>query len=142
MLRKLIPGVLVLLFMYTGFSKVFALTTFKGTLYNQPIPHWLATPLIVLIPATEIFTAIGLLFDKTRRPALFSALILLVIFTAYIGVILLHLFHKTPCSCGGIFRGLSWTQHFWVNIGLTALAAVAIFIRNKKSIPSPINLQV
>ncbi len=142
MLRKLISGLLVLLFAFTSFSKIFALRIFGDTLYNQPIPHWLATPLIVLIPATELLTAIGLLFDKTHRLALYSALILLVLFTTYIGFILLHLFHKIPCSCGGIFKGLSWTQHFWVNIGLTALAAAAIFIHNKKSIPSPLNLQV
>jgi uncharacterized membrane protein YphA (DoxX/SURF4 family) len=67
MLRKLIPGLLVLLFMYTGFSKVFALEAFKGTLYNQPFPHWMATPLIVLIPAAELLTAIGLLFERARR---------------------------------------------------------------------------
>ena len=65
MLRKLIPGLLVLLFAFTSFSKVFALETFKGTLYNQPFPHWLAAQLIVLIPAAELLTAIGLY--STRR---------------------------------------------------------------------------
>ncbi|HEY4287941.1 MAG TPA: MauE/DoxX family redox-associated membrane protein [Puia sp.] len=139
MLRKLIPGLLVLLFTYSGFTKVFALETFKGTLYNQPFPHWLATPLIVLIPVAELLTAAGLLFDRTRRPALYSALILLTIFTVYIGAILLHLFHKTPCSCGGIFRHLNWSQHFWIDLLLMGMAITALLHKKKQSIPSPVN---
>lgn len=139
MLRKLIPGVLVLLFTYTGSSKLFALETFKGALYNQPFPHWLAAPLIFLIPAIEILTAICLLFERTSTIGLYSALSLLILFTLYIAAILLHVFSKTPCSCGGIFRGLSWLQHLWVNLFFLALTALQFFTRTKTTISSPSN---
>jgi putative oxidoreductase len=135
----LIPGLLVLLFMYTSFSKLFALETFKGTLDSQPIPHALAPPLMVLIPAAELFTAVALLFEQTKRAGLYSAITLLIVFTLYIAAILLHLFHKTPCSCGGIFRHLSWGRHFWINILFTGLAMIALLFRTKKSIPSQKN---
>jgi len=142
MLRKLTTGLLVLLFSYTSFGKIFALEAFKGTLYNQPFPHVLTTPLIYLIPAAELLTAIALLLEKTRKSGLYSALILLIIFTLYITAILLHLFHKTPCSCGGIFRDLSWRQHLWLNLLLTGLTFIALFSHTKKSIPSPLNLHL
>lgn len=138
----LIPGLLVLLFTYTSFSKFFALDTFRGTLYNQPLPHALTTPLIVLIPAAELLTGLALLFERSRLTGLYSAVTLLVIFTLYIAAILLHLFHKTPCSCGGILRGLSWGQHFWVNLLLTGLALAAIYSHPKKSVPSPVSLHL
>ena len=142
MSRNLIVTLLVLLFMYTGFSKVFALQTFSGALHNQPIPYWIAAVLTILIPLAEIATASCLLFKKSRRTGLYSALALLTIFTAYITAILLHLFPRIPCPCGAIFHGLSWKQHWWVNLILTGLTAIAILLKNKPSIPSPLNLLV
>jgi putative oxidoreductase len=138
MLPKITTGLLVLLFTYTGFTKLFAPGAFKSTLLNQPIPHILVPSLTFLVPAAEILVAAGLLFERTSKPALRIALALLISFTAYIAAILLHLFHKIPCPCGGIFRGLSWQQHLYVNLLLTALTAVALY--SKRSIPSPLNL--
>lgn len=126
---RLIPALLVLLFTYTGFSKVFAFESYQGTLFNQPLPHSLSRPLSYILPAAELLTAIGLLLPKTRRLALLSSLILLTVFTLYIGSILLHFFPKTPCSCGGIFRSLTWAQHFWLNVLLMALTLYALFYR-------------
>lgn len=130
---RLIPAMLVLLFTYTGFSKVFAFTTYQGTLFNQPLPHTLSRPLSYILPAAELLTAIGLLLPKTRLLALRSSLILLTIFTGYIGLILLHFFPKTPCSCGGIFRSLTWGQHFGLNLLLMTLTLYALlYTRSSK----------
>ena len=99
-----IPAVLILLFVYTGCSKLFDLESFTHTLYNQPIPRPLVPLLVLILPALEIATAACLLFDRTRLIGLYSGLALLTVFTLYIGAILVHLFTKVPCSCGGIFR--------------------------------------
>jgi len=135
MLRRLaigpVPGLLVLLFVYTGFTKVFALRHFRETLYNQPFPHALAAPLAYLVPAAELSVALALVFDRTRKKGLYGAAVLLTVFTLYIAAILLHLFRRVPCSCGGIFRGLSWPQHFWVNVLLTGLTVVTIAFYSK-----------
>lgn len=142
MFRKLIvglvPGLLVLLFMYTSASKLFVLQHFRDTLYNQPFPHALSAALVYLIPAAELSTAAALLFDRTRKIGLYGSAILLAVFTIYIAAILLNLFRKTPCSCGGIFRGLSWSQHFGVNLLLMGLT-IATIVFSRKSIPSPLN---
>jgi len=143
MLRKLaivlVPALLVLLFVYTGFTKVFALQHFRDTLYNQPFPHPLAAVLVYLIPTAELSIAAALLFNNTRKKGLYCAAGLLTVFTLYIAAILLHFFRRVPCSCGGIFRGLSWSQHFWVNVLLTGLTITTIVFYSKKSIPSPLN---
>ncbi|HEY4335519.1 MAG TPA: MauE/DoxX family redox-associated membrane protein [Puia sp.] len=139
-----IVALLVLLFMYTGFGKLFDWQHFTGTLLIQPLPRWLATLLTWILPATEIIAAAFLLFNSTRRSGLIILLALLLVFTGYIGAILLHLFPgRTPCSCGGLFRHLTWQEHFWVNLGLIGLTSFVLIIRKPgrtaKRIPSSLN---
>src|SRR5579862_853857 len=107
-LTRWIPAILILLFAYTGSSKLFDLGSFTHTLYNQPIPKSMVPVLAITLPCLEIATAVALLFDRTRQIALYSALILLIVFTLYIAAILLRFFDRIPCSCGGIFRHLTW----------------------------------
>ena len=125
-LTRWIPSVLILLFAYTGCSKLFDLERFSHTLYNQPFPKSLVPVLIITLPCLELATAACLLFDRTRLIALWSALTLLIVFTLYIAAIVLHLFETVPCSCGGIFRHLTWNQHLWINLTLLILVATAL----------------
>ena len=124
-LAGFVPALLVLLFMYTGFNKLFTLDDFTRSMYNQPIPHWLAYTLARCIPVIEILAAVCLLFNATQKLGLYTSFILLAIFTTYIGLILLHVFRKIPCSCAGIFRKISWQQHLWINLLLLALTIAA-----------------
>ena len=136
MTRRLLAGfvqaLLVLLFMYTGFNKLFGLKEFTESLYSQPIPHGLAFFLSRFIPIIEIITAALLLFPATTRPGLFSSFGLLLIFTGYVAAILLHFFRKIPCSCAGIFKHMSWDLHLWVNVLLLALTGAALFLTSSK----------
>jgi len=120
------PGLLVLLFSYAGFNKLFALKDFSGTLSNQPIPHALAPLLAAGLPCLEILTAGFLLFPRTRTAGLYLSLGLLTLFTGYVAAILLHFFPRTPCNCGGLFRTLSWQEHFWVNVAFLALTVLVL----------------
>src|SRR6187399_1373949 len=88
---------LVLLFVYTAFSKLFDLETFKGNMYNQRIPHWLAGILTWAIPAVEIGIVACLFSTRALRLGLICSLTLLSIYTLYIAAILLHLFRRMPC---------------------------------------------
>lgn len=135
-LADLAVALLVLLFTYTGVSKWLDLPTFASTLYNQPFPFWLAPILARVIPSIEILTALLLLFTHSQRIGLRIALILLVTFSLYTGAVLLHFFHKIPCTCGGIFRYLSWKQHLLVNIGLVLIAFFAFYTKHRSSLIS------
>ena len=57
-LTRWVPALLILLFMYTGFSKLFGMEKFTGTMLDQPIPHGLAAILAWVVPAAEILTAV------------------------------------------------------------------------------------
>jgi putative oxidoreductase len=125
-LTRYIPAILILLFAYTGCSKLLDLDGFTSTLYNQPIPRAIVPFLSIALPCLEIATAACLLFYRTRQIALYSALILLSIFTLYITAILLRFFDHIPCSCGGIFRHLTWSQHLCLNLTLLILTVIAL----------------
>jgi putative oxidoreductase len=135
----IVPAVLVLVFMYTGINKLAGLTDFTASMYNQPIPHKLAYLLARVIPIAELLAATCLLFSKTQKPGLYLSFILLTIFSAYIGLILLHVFNHIPCNCAGIFRHISWQQHLWINLFLLALTGLALFPYLKKHLQSPLN---
>jgi putative oxidoreductase len=135
-----IPALLILLFMYTGFSKFFAMGAFTGTMLNQPIPHRLAAALAIVLPCIEVATAVCLLFNRTRVAGLYASLVLLTVFTGYIAAILLHFFRKVPCSCGGIFHKLTWMQHFWLNLLLLTLTAIATLSALRQRVSPPLNL--
>ena len=137
-----IPGLLVLLFMYTGADKLFGLDSFTYSMYNQPIPHGLAFFLARLIPVVEILTALCLLFPATQRIGLYSSFILLFIFSIYIALILLHFFRKIPCSCAGIFRRITWQQHLWINLFLLALTGLALSPALQKPFRSPLKQSI
>ena len=134
----IIPAFLVLLFVYTGTNKLFGLHDFTSSMYNQPIPHSLAYVLARAIPIAELLAAACLLFTRTLKIGLILSFGLLAIFTGYIGLILLHVFHRIPCSCAGIFRHISWQQHLWINVGLLALTALALVPTLKKPFHSPL----
>src|SRR5690606_28338776 len=61
-----------------------------------------------------------------RYFSLFASYLLIVMFTAYI-LIILNFSDFIPCSCGGVLEKLSWTQHLLFNIAFIALSCIAIF---------------
>lgn len=133
LLAGFVQALLVLLFMYTGFNKLFGLKEFTLSLYNQPIPHGFAFFLSRSIPIIEIVTAICLLFPATTRIGLYASFGLMLIFTGYIAAILLHFFRKIPCSCAGIFKHMSWQTHLWVNLLILVLTGWTLYQTAPKS---------
>lgn len=126
-----IIGLLVLLFVYTAFSKLLDLETFQGNMYNQRLPRWMAMLLIWGLPPAEIAVAGFLLFPRTQRMGLYLSLTLLSLYTVYIAAILLHFFPRIPCSCGGILRHMTWQQHFWFNLAFIFLTILALALDEK-----------
>lgn len=119
-------ALLVLLYVYTASSKLFDIEAFKGNMYNQQVPHWLADLLIWTIPSSEMAIVICLLFEGTQRRGLYGSLALLSIYTLYIIAILLHFFRKMPCPCGGILPHLGWEAHLWFNLLFIMLTVFAL----------------
>ena len=131
-LSNLILSSLAALFLYTAVSKIFAWDTFRGEMYNQPFPIWFSAILVWFIPVAEILIGGLLVFKTFRIYGLIFSFVLLCLFTGYVALILLHVFDRVPCSCGGVLKSMSWKVHLVFNIGFTVLAAVGIIFERKR----------
>jgi len=71
------------------------------------------------------------IFERMRLFGLVGSFLLLLAFSAYAALILLHYFPYVPCGCGGVIRYLSWPQHLVFNLFFAALALVAAIFRGQ-----------
>lgn len=130
-----ISASLALLFTYTALSKLLDVSTFRQQMLNQPFPEWFANLLSWVLPFAEIAIATLLLNSKTRLTGLYLSLVFMSMFTLYIALVLLNIFGRIPCSCGGIFEKMSWEMHLLFNIIFVLLALTGIFIKEKQGKP-------
>src|SRR5665213_1772797 len=124
---NIICTLLVFLFVYAAISKLTDFAGFIADMYNQPLPRFLKPILIWAVPAIELMVAALLIFDTTRLAGLYASLVLMVAFTFYTTIVLLHFFQYIPCSCGGIIKNLTWPQHFVLNLFFVLIAVIGIF---------------
>ena len=111
MTTELISSLLILLFVYTGLSKLLSIERFEAVLGQSPIISSGAGMLAWQVPLTELGIALLLFFSATRLVGLWAALVLLSLFTLYLGWMVLFAPHL-PCSCGGVIGSLSWKQTY------------------------------
>lgn len=122
---QVIPLFLIVLFAYTGTSKLIQHHIFLQQLDKIKILHDFKLIISYFIPLIEIITAMLLLFDLTRYIGLLFSVILMMLFTVYVLLILSG--NRIPCSCGGIISKMNWTQHLYFNsifliLSLTSLS--------------------
>jgi uncharacterized membrane protein YphA (DoxX/SURF4 family) len=123
----------VLLFVYAAVSKLIDFNTFQVQLGQSPLLSAFAGWVSWAVVLCELLIAGLLLFDKTKNVALYLAFALMVMFTAYI-IIILNFSSFVPCSCGGVLEKLGWTEHLIFNIGFIVLAAVGIILQQKQKL--------
>ncbi|HYK57537.1 MAG TPA: MauE/DoxX family redox-associated membrane protein [Flavisolibacter sp.] len=127
-----IAAVFIFLFAYTAIDKLISFASFRNNISQSPFIGQYSSMIAVMLPILELVAVVLLFLPKTRLAGLYASLGLMSVFSLYIGYALL-LKLKLPCSCGGILQDLNWQQHFWVNIVLTLLSAVAIHFQTKTS---------
>ncbi|MFD0767142.1 MauE/DoxX family redox-associated membrane protein [Mucilaginibacter lutimaris] len=125
------PAMLILLFAYAAISKLAVLRQFRHEMHNQNFPPEAADALTFLIPAVEITAVILLLTEKWLRAGLVLSVILMTLFTGYIGLVLAGYWDRVPCSCGGVLRNMSWQAHFLFNLFFLALSLAAVALPYK-----------
>jgi len=118
---------LTILFLYTGISKVIDYDIEKQQLLLSPVLRPVASWIALLLPLIEVIVAVLLFLPKWRRLGLYSALLLLSIFSGYI-ITIFSFNQKIPCSCGGIIDFLSWKTHLILNFFLIAALIIAIYL--------------
>ena len=125
---NVISALLVLLFVYTAVSKLLDFEEFKMQMYNQTLPHDVATALIWTLPGIEILTALLLLFERTKSFGFYLSGLLMLLFTGYVALVVLNYFGRVPCSCGGVIKALGWKMHLVFNFFFLLLTIPAIII--------------
>ena len=129
---EIISSLLILLFLYASVSKWLSFKTFIGEMNNQPFPNWMTPFLVWSIPFIEVLIAVGLIFEKTRVQSLYASFFLMLAFTIYTVVILLHAFKYIPCSCGGVIRKLTWPQHLFFNLFFVGISLLGIILKKRE----------
>lgn len=127
---EIIALLLVILFLYTGISKLLDYPVFKEQLAESPVLKPVAPIIAWLLPSTEFVVSILLFIPRFRLKGLYAALGLMVLFTGYI-IFIMNFSQKLPCSCGGILEALSWSGHLIFNSVFVALAVVAIVLARR-----------
>ena len=130
-LIEIISSLLVLLFVYTAFSKLLDYTAFKVQLGKSPFINAFAGTVAWALPAGEFLVALALAFRKTRLSGLYASLFLMTMFTAYIYVMLQYSYY-IPCSCGGVLSNLTWIQHLWFNGVFVLISVTGILLQSKQ----------
>lgn len=129
---EIIAALLVLLFLYASFSKIFGFRLFVEEMNNQPFPNWMTPYLVVIIPGAEILIAVALLFDRTRKVGFYGAVAFLFLFTLYAALVLFHFFEYIPCTCGGMIKKLSWGQHLLFTSLFLILSIAGLALSRKR----------
>lgn len=121
---------LIILFSYTAIAKLIDIKLFIMEMHNQPLPWWFTSLLVYILPSVEMLIVIGLLLDNHRFLALIISLFLMLLFTAYTILILLHVFPRVPCSCGGVIKNLNWKQHLVFNLFFDGIIIWALVLHD------------
>ncbi len=125
---EIISLLYVLLFVYAAVSKILDFENFQIQLGQSPLLSVYAWWVSFAVPVVEILISILLCIPRFKKIGLFSALGLMVMFSAYIFLIL-NFSSFIPCSCGGILEKMSWKVHLVFNLFFVFLALVALVFK-------------
>lgn len=119
----------ILLFLYAAVSKILDYENFQVQLAQSPLLSAFASYVAWGVAAVEILISILLLSERWRTIGLFAAFGLMVMFTAYIYIIL-NFSAFVPCSCGGVLEKMTWNQHLIFNIVFIVLSGTAALLQS------------
>lgn len=125
---KIIKFLIIALFVYTAITKIRDFEIFRLRLGQSPMLEGLGNLLAIVIPLAFLATAILLLLERSQKLGLYASLGLMSLFTAYIAIVLYFFSSSLPCTCSGVFEGMTWTQHLWFNIGIIVLVTIGILL--------------
>jgi hypothetical protein len=127
---EIIAALFILLFTYTALSKLFEYNSFKNVLSKSPLIGSFSPIIAIALPVIELVVSILLFIPVFKKVGLYGSLGLMILFTGYLGYMIMFTPNR-PCSCGGILRQMTWTQHLIFNILFTLLAWIGIRLSSK-----------
>jgi hypothetical protein len=122
----------VVLFVYAAVSKLLDFENFQVQLGQSPLLSAFAGWISYTVPIIEIVIAFFICFERSKLYALYGAFSLMVMFSAYI-IIIVNFSPFVPCSCGGILEKMTWNQHLVFNLVVVLLGFWAILLQPQRS---------
>jgi uncharacterized membrane protein YphA (DoxX/SURF4 family) len=129
-LVEIIIMLYVILFLYTGISKLMEYSIFKEQISTSPLLAPFSKLIALGLPSIEFIVVVLLIIPRWRLKGLYLAFGLMTAFTIYI-IAILSFSSKIPCSCGGILQELSWEQHIAFNAFFILLAIAGIVLEKR-----------
>lgn len=117
----------IILFTYAAVSKILDFQNFQIQIGQSPLLSAFASWVSYGVPLLEIGLVLLLLFPKYRCIGLYGSFMLMIMFSAYIFIIL-NYSSFVPCSCGGILEKMTWNEHLVFNIVFVILSGIAIVL--------------
>ncbi|MEB2782176.1 DoxX family membrane protein [Algoriphagus sp. C2-6-M1] len=118
---------LMVMLVYTGLDKLISWDESRKAFHNQTFPAELAEVLAYAVPISELLIALLLLFSVTRWWGFLSSILLLTVFTTYVGLIWVEAFPRVPCNCAGLLQSLGWAEHFMLNLLFISLGIFGLY---------------
>jgi putative oxidoreductase len=126
---KLAPLLLVLLFAYTGASKLLGHQKMLAQLEQSGLPEPLPQLASYAVPVVELVIALLLSFERSRLAGLWGACLAMLFFTGYVAFILSG--KNIPCSCGGVIAKMNWQQHLYFNIFFLLVSILSLYYHKR-----------
>lgn len=126
-----ISGLLLLVFLYTAWSKLREYEQFRYTLSQSYLLKPVAGIIAWLLPVVELALVVLLFVPAWRRLGLKLSIILLSALTLYLTFMIIYA-PELPCSCGGVLAELTWKEHLFLNGGLVLLSIIGAVLYKKE----------
>ncbi|GGF43149.1 hypothetical protein GCM10011339_34570 [Echinicola rosea] len=119
----------VVLWTMTGLEKLIGFGEFQDAIQNQTLPVGISRKLAPLIVFLELLFVPFLLFRKTQKWGLLLSILLMTVFSTYIGLVWMGAFPRVPCSCAGFIESMSWSQHLLFNLTFILLGTLGLMMK-------------
>lgn len=110
------------LWLFVAYNKITDFDQNMEGMLRQPFPERLAVFLAYAVPGSELIAALLIGYHRTRLVGLAFSALLMTVFTAYVGLAILHVWSdQLPCNCGLIIP-IGWRDHFVFNVFLLLIS--------------------
>ena len=124
---------LIIMFAYAGIFKIADTQLFASQMSESPlIPKFIIPFLSVGLPVFELILAFSLTFEKYNSISLMLSFVTMLFFSLYL-IMLVSLYEKVPCACGGILGKLGYTEHIIFNLFFLTISGISLYLHDSKS---------
>lgn len=117
------------LWIFVAYNKIAGFEQNMEGMLRQPFPRPFAAFLAYAVPASELTAALLIGYKPTRLIGLGLSALLMLVFTTYVGLAILHVWSdKLPCNCGLIIQ-IGWKKHFVLNVFLLLISCWAFLLQ-------------